>query len=178
MLLPVYQATFVGYFPADKPQYTCIVVIRTNPHDPVHYGGSLGAPVFREIATKLYPQYVEQKNATQYAVVKDSSNYFYAGLSSDIRKVFADLKMRYQDSVQQNKWGMVYASNYQALIKTNTVNQQLMPNVKGMGLKDALYLLENMGVKVKISGKGKVSGQSIAPGTALAKGLTVILDLS
>ena len=53
-----------------------------------------------------------------------------------------------------------------------------MPNVKGMGLKDALYLLENMGVKVKISGKGKVSGQSIAPGTALAKGLTVILDLS
>ena len=174
----VYQATFVGYFPADKPQYTCIVVIRTNPHDPVHYGGSLGAPVFREIATKLYPQYVEQKNATQYAVVIDSSNYFYAGLSSDIRKVFADLKMRYQDSVQQNKWGMVYASNYQALIKTNTVNQQLMPNVKGMGLKDALYLLENMGVKVKISGKGKVSGQSIAPGTALAKGLTVILDLS
>ena len=174
----VYQATFVGYFPADKPQYTCIVVIRTNPHDPVHYGGSLGAPVFREIATKLYPQYVEQKNATQYAVVIDSSNYFYAGLSSDIRKVFADLKMRYQDSVQQNKWGMVYASNYQALIKTNTVNQQLMPNVKGMGLKDAVYLLENMGVKVKISGKGKVSGQSIAPGTALAKGLTVILDLS
>ena len=174
----VYQATFVGYFPADKPQYTCIVVIRTNPHDPVHYGGSLGAPVFREIATKLYPQYVEQKNATQYAVVIDSSNYFYAGLSSDIRKVFADLKMRYQDSVQQNKWGMVYASNYQPLIKTNNVKQQLMPNVKGMGLKDAVYLLENMGVKVKISGKGKVSGQSIAPGTALAKGLTVILDLS
>ena len=70
------------------------------------------------------------------------------------------------------------ASNYQPLIKTNNVKQQLMPNVKGMGLKDAVYLLENMGVKVKISGKGKVSGQSIAPGTALAKGLTVILDLS
>ncbi len=174
----VYQATFVGYFPADKPQFTCIVVIRTNPHDPVHYGGSLGAPVFREIASKIFPLYVEKKNATQYAVVKDSSNYFYAGLSNDIRKVFADLNMQYTDSVQQNKWGMVYASNYQPVIKTNNVKQQLMPNVKGMGLKDAVYLLENMGLKIKISGKGKVTGQSLAPGSALAKGLTVILDLS
>ena len=49
----VYQATFVGYFPANQPQYTCIVVIRSKPHAAVHFGGSLAGPVFREIATKL-----------------------------------------------------------------------------------------------------------------------------
>ena len=53
-----------------------------------------------------------------------------------------------------------------------------MPNVRGMGLKDALYVLESMGLKVSVAGKGKVIGQSIAPGTILAKGLTVMLELS
>ena len=75
----VYQATFVGYFPADQPQYTCIVVIRTKPHAVLHYGGQVAAPVFREIATKLYAMYVEKKDAPNYATKKDSSAYFYAG---------------------------------------------------------------------------------------------------
>ena len=66
----VYQASFVGYFPADKPQYTCIVVIRTKPHAAAHFGGLLAAPVFREIATKLYAMYVEKKKPSLYAVKK------------------------------------------------------------------------------------------------------------
>jgi cell division protein FtsI (penicillin-binding protein 3) len=78
----IYQASFVGYFPAEDPQYTCIVVIRTKPHAAAHYGGLLSAPVFREIATKLYAMYVDQKSASSYALAKDSSAYFYAGYSS------------------------------------------------------------------------------------------------
>ncbi|HEY9364769.1 MAG TPA: penicillin-binding protein 2, partial [Chitinophagaceae bacterium] len=57
----VYQASFVGYFPADAPKYSCIVVIKTKPHAPMHYGGQLAAPVFKEVATKLYAMYVEEK---------------------------------------------------------------------------------------------------------------------
>ncbi len=53
-----------------------------------------------------------------------------------------------------------------------------MPNVKGMGLKDALYLLENMGVKVSVKGKGKVANQSVGAGSAVSKGMTVVLELS
>jgi cell division protein FtsI (penicillin-binding protein 3) len=53
-----------------------------------------------------------------------------------------------------------------------------MPNVKGMGLKDAIYLLENMGLKVQVKGKGKVMNQSIAPGSALVKSNTVMLELA
>jgi cell division protein FtsI (penicillin-binding protein 3) len=174
----VYQASFVGYFPADNPQYTCIVVIRTKPHAASHYGGSLAAPVFKEIATKLYAMYVEKKDPSLYAATKDSANYFYAGYSNDIKSVFKAMKMSYRDSVAQGTWANVYAANYQPVLKAATIRQQVMPNVRGMGLKDAIYLLENMGLKVAVRGRGKVTMQSVAPGTALAKGITVVLELS
>jgi cell division protein FtsI (penicillin-binding protein 3) len=165
----VYQASFAGYFPADNPQYTCIVVIRTKPHAASHYGGSLAAPVFKEIATKLYAMYVEKKDPSLYAATKDSANYFYAGYSNDIKSVFKAMKMSYRDSVAQGTWANVYAANYQPVLKAATIRQ---------GLKDAIYLLENMGLKVAVRGRGKVTMQSVAPGTALAKGITVVLELS
>ncbi|MBI5856136.1 MAG: transpeptidase family protein [Sphingobacteriales bacterium] len=174
----VYQATFVGYFPADKPQYTCIVVIRTRPHDPIHFGGLLAAPVFREIAIRIYSMYVEKKNPSLYAAVKDSNAYFYAGMAKDIKTVFNSMSVSYTDSVAQNTWANVYAADYKPVMKTNEIRQRVMPNVRGMGLKDAVYLLENMGVKISAKGKGKIISQSVAPGSLLAKGITVMLELS
>lgn len=174
----VYQATFVGYFPAENPQYTCIVVIRTKPHAASHYGGTLAAPVFREIATRLYAMYVEKKSPTLYTAIKDSSAYFYAGYADDIKNVYSRMGIAYKDSVAQHKWASVYAENYQPVMKENIIRQQVMPNVKGMGLKDAIYLLENMGVKVLVKGKGKVVAQSVTQGTMLTKGTTVVLELS
>lgn len=174
----VYQASFVGYFPADQPQYSCIVVIRTKPHSYLHYGGQLAAPVFKEIATRLYAMYVDKKNSSLYAAVKDSSDYFYAGNTNDIRNVFKQLNISYTDSSLQNKWADVYAKSYEPIVKPNVVKQQTMPDVKGMGLKDALFLLENMGLKVIPNGKGKVMGQSLSAGAAIKKGLTVYLQLS
>ena len=173
----VYQATFVGYFPADQPQYTCIVVIRTKPHAYLHYGGQLAAPVFREIATKLYAMYVEKKDATNYAMVKDSSAYFYAGYTKDIKNVFSKLSVDYKDSATLNNWTRVFARNAIPIMKGAAVQQKIMPNVKGMGLKDALYLLENIGVKVVPKGRGKIVDQSIPAGTPLVKGWTIYVEL-
>src|SRR5438552_5996226 len=173
----VYQATFVGYFPADQPEYTCIVVIRTKPHAFLHYGGQVAAPVFREIATKLYAMYVEKKNVTNYSVIKDSSAYFYAGYTKDIKKVFSKLDVSYKDSAVQNNWTHVYAQKAVPVMKGTAVQQKMMPNVKGMGLKDALYLLENIGVKVVAKGKGKIINQSIPAGTPLTKGWTIYIEL-
>jgi cell division protein FtsI (penicillin-binding protein 3) len=173
----VYQASFVGYFPADQPKYSCIVVIRTKPHAAMHYGGQVAGPVFKEIAMKLYTAYVEQKSPSMYAAKKDSSTYFYAGNTRDITNIFRALDMNYVDSVRQNEWASVYAVNYQPVVRTNVVKEKMMPNVKGMGLKDALFLLESLGLKVTISGRGKVNTQSIAPGTQLKSGLVVALDL-
>lgn len=173
----VYQASFVGYFPVDQPQYTCIVVIRTQPHAWLHYGGQLAAPVFREIATKLYAMYVEKKDATNYAVVKESSSNYYAGYTKDIRKVFSTLNVRYRDSAIQNNWSKVAANEDETVLKGNGVQQKLMPDVKGLGLKDALYLLENIGMKVIVKGRGKVVNQSIPAGTTIMKGFTVFVEL-
>ncbi|MDP4263064.1 MAG: penicillin-binding protein [Bacteroidota bacterium] len=174
----VYQASFVGYFPANDPQYTCIVVIRTKPHAAVHYGGDLAGPVFREVATKLYAMYVRKKDPTLYAIRKDSLAYLYAGNTNDIKDVYKTLHVGFSDSVQQNEWAAVYAVNNEPVMKANTVRPQVMPNVKGMGLKDALYLLENMGLKVSVKGKGKIMTQSVKPGMSLAKGITVMLELA
>jgi cell division protein FtsI (penicillin-binding protein 3) len=173
----VYQASFVGYFPAYDPVYSCIVVVRTKPHAALHYGGQIAAPVFREIAIKLYAMYIEQKTGPIYEVKKDSLNYFYAGNCNDIKNIFKTLNVEYRDSVGRSSWGNVRASNYQPVIKEVNVNKALMPNIKGMGLKDVVYLLENMGLKVKANGKGKVMIQSIQPGTTLTKGMTVYVEL-
>jgi len=173
----VYQATFVGYFPEEQPQYTCIVVIRTKPHAFLHYGGQVAAPVFREIATKLYAMYVEKKNATNYAITRDSSTYFYAGYTKDVKDVFSRLSVKYADSAAQNNWTRVYAQDATPVVKGTAIATKTMPNVKGMGLKDALYLLENMGVKVVARGKGKINNQSIPVGTPLTKGFTVLVEL-
>jgi cell division protein FtsI (penicillin-binding protein 3) len=174
----VYQASFVGYFPADKPQYTCIVVIRTKPHAASHFGGTVAAPVFREIATKLYAMYVEKKSPTMYAAKKDSSAFFYAGYTKDIKNVFSTLNVKYTDSIGQQTWSSIFSNDYKTVVRGNSIRKQVMPNVRGMGLKDALYMLENMGVKVSVRGKGKITAQSLPPGAQLAKGVTVILELS
>ena len=88
------------------------------------------------------------------------------------------MNVTYQDSVVRGDWANVYANNYQPVIKSSAVSQQVMPNVKGMGLKDALYLLETMGIKVSVRGRGKVYNQSVAPGSIIAKGTSVLLELS
>jgi cell division protein FtsI (penicillin-binding protein 3) len=173
----VYQASFVGYFPASDPVYSCIVVVRTRPHAFLHYGGQIAAPVFREIAIKLYAMYIEQKTSPRYEVKKDSLNYFYAGNSNDIKNVFKTLNVSYNDSVRLANWGNVTTTNYQTVIKEMNVSKTVMPNIKGMGLKDVVYLLENMGLKVKANGKGKVMMQSIQAGTALTKGMIVFVEL-
>ena len=129
--------------------------------------------------------YVEKKNPSGYAIAKDSSAYFYAGFTSDIKNVYRTMNINYSDSTTQDNlpagpasWSNVYAANYQPVVKTNDVRQQVMPNVRGMGLKDAIYLLENMGVKISAKGKGRIISQSVAPGTTLAKGITILLELS
>jgi cell division protein FtsI (penicillin-binding protein 3) len=173
----VYQASFVGYFPANNPQYSCIVVIRTKPHAALHYGGQLAAPVFKEIASKLYAMYVDNKTINYAGIKNDSSSYFYSGYTTDIKNVFTTMNVAAKDSIAQNNWGIVYSNNYQPVMKGFDVKNKLMPNVKGMGLKDALFMLENMGLKVTTKGKGKVVAQSVQSGLQIVKGMVVYIEL-
>jgi cell division protein FtsI (penicillin-binding protein 3) len=153
------------------------VVIRSKPYAALHYGGTLAGPVFKEVATKVYAMYVEKKSPHMYAAKKDSTAYFYAGRTADIKNVYQTLGMRFADSASQADYSHVFAVNYEPVVKAGTAVNKVMPNVKGMGLKDALFLLENMGMTVSVNGKGKVSNQSIPPGNELKKGMEVVLDL-
>lgn len=175
----VYQASFVGFFPADNPQYSCIVVIKTKPHAPLHYGGQLAAPVFKEVATELYAMYVKGKRNTPINISLDSSSYIYSGAREDIEGVYSQLNVRYRDSLKGNTdWAEVYSNNYQPVAKDMPVAKAVMPDVRHMTLKDALFALENNGLKVVIKGKGKVVAQDIQPGSPINKNQSVTILLN
>jgi cell division protein FtsI (penicillin-binding protein 3) len=174
----VYQASFVGYFPAQAPEYTCIVVIKTRPHAAIHYGGLLAAPVFKEIAVKLYAQYVQGRKSLPFSIIPDSSLYTYAGYTPDVKNVFGTLQVPHSDSAGRSGWSMVYANNYKPVVKQENFAKNTMPDVRSMTLKDALYLLENMDMKVLTKGRGKVVAQDVMPGTAISKNQTVTILLN
>ncbi|MFT3702686.1 MAG: penicillin-binding protein [Agriterribacter sp.] len=173
----VYQSSFAGFFPADKPKYSCIVVIKNKPHVVKYFGGAVAAPVFREIADKLYAESKEDQPLFIAKSATDSNSYRWSGYSSDVKNVLNTMNIKYTDSVAAEKWGYVYNNNYTPGIKALAVANQVTPDVTGMGLKDALFLLENMNVKVEIKGKGKIARQSQAAGTAISKGQTISLEL-
>lgn len=175
----IYQSSFAGYFPADHPQYSCIVVIRNKPFAPVYYGAKIAGPVFKEIADKLYALNADQsRGLKQLALKKDSSYYLYAGATEDMKEVMEKLKMKYRDSANTDEWGHMYAVNYQPVINNRKVSNNIMPDIRGMGLKDVLFLLENRRMKVVFHGRGKVVSQSIEPGSYVSNHQTVTLELN
>lgn len=174
----IYQSSFAGYFPAEDPQYSIIVVVKNKPHALRYYGAAVAAPVFKEVSDKLYAMYVGKKKIFNPAQQIDSSMFWYAGYNNDIRNIYTALRMPVRDSSEKSQW--VYVSNQQNTATTKMIRteNQKMPNVSGMGLKDALYLLENMGVKVTAQGRGKVVTQSLLPGSMISKGASVNLVLN
>lgn len=174
----VYQASYVGYFPFEKPQYSCIVVIRTKPHPKVHMGGQVSAPVFKEVADKLFAVKNTTAAMATAGLKKDSSGFYYAGDAKEVKQVLNALSITYVDSAGNNGWSSMYSSNNTAVVNTRYVAKNTMPNVKGMGLKDALYLLETMNMKVVAKGSGRVAVQSIEPGAAVNKNQLIKIELN
>jgi cell division protein FtsI (penicillin-binding protein 3) len=174
----IYQSSFAGYFPADNPQYSCIVVIKNKPFARIYYGALIAGPVFKEIADKLYSNNLEALPACAAVPVKDSTLAYWAGWKQDFQKVFGKMNMGYTDSSLSSKWTYIQRQNDLSTARELQVVRHSMPNVIGMGLKDALYMLENMNLKVVAKGMGKVSQQSLAAGTSIADGQTVYIDLN
>lgn len=189
----IYQSSFAGYFPANDPQYSCIVVIKNKPFARKYYGAMVAGPVFREVADKLMALNVDkneqaplknfaavQDSATKprFTIKPDSSTYYYAGYTSSVKEVFNTLQFRFDDSAGKNEWSRVYSYNYKPVINKQNVTNKIMPDLKGMGLKDALYLLENLNLKVMVKGKGRVVTQSIDPGVAYQQRQPVIIQLN
>ena len=139
-----YISSFVGFFPADSPKYSCIVVVhKPDTSKNSYYGADVAGPVFKRIAQKIFtdaPSTNEVKNVNKPVAIQDK------GFNS------------YFDKGQ----------------KTYTT----IPNVKGMAGMDAVALLGNLGIKVKVKGIGKVKSQSILPGSSFSKNTLIVLELS
>jgi len=177
-----YQGSFVGFFPSEEPKYTICVVVRTKKHSGSYYGATVAAPVFRMVADKIFsanmgafagPLDSLAKVSTDRMPAKEATANNYRILMNGLGKEIP-MASEYPDAITQL---YVDSSKHIAIIPKETA-ADVMPDVTGMGLKDAIYLLEHNGLQVKIQGKGKVMAQSVTPGTKIIKGQNIILQLS
>lgn len=137
-----YVSSFAGYFPADNPKYSCIVVVHKPNVSAGYYGADVAGPVFKRIAQKIYTD---------------------APPTNHIKNISKELN--------------AVESSYAVFYKQNQ-NGTKIPNVKGMEVMDAIALLENLGLNVKVNGVGKVKNQSLSAGEIIQKNKTIILELS
>ena len=176
-----YQASFVGYFPAENPLYTCIVVINS-PSNGVYYGAAVAGPVFKEIAEKVYSSSlncIEPVNNRNKLLTKApdvitarSSELALVAQSFKIPLKTADSdKFVHRNKADSTKWSFSEV-NLEAQLKRG-----IMPNLSGLSAKDALFLLENSGFYVKLLGFGSVKKQSLEAGQRFSKGNKIILTL-
>ena len=173
-----YQTSFCGFFPADDPQYTCIVVMN-NPRNN-WYGAVSAAPVVKEIAERSVAARMEAQVPLNFGKKPIYNTTTMpqgaAGEKVEIKRIFQFLNMPFFDKTGDNKFAGTVAKNDSLALMYRPLQAGLVPNVTGMGLRDALYLLENSGVKVRFTGVGKVRSQSIKPGTKAA-GQMCLIDL-
>ncbi len=173
-----YQGSFVGYFPAENPVYSCIVII-SKPKSGF-YGGIVAAPVFREIADKLMASNIalsEPINMRGKPVASAKTLPDDVGYKDDLVKALTAFKMKYEIAARDEDWTFIKAKGDTInILPRNMMTKKAVPSVVGMGLKDALYVLENRGLRVLFSGYGKVVSQSIGSGTPVA-GQTISLKL-
>ena len=174
-----YLATFVGYFPADNPRYSCIVAIKTY-HGPgarnSYYGASLAAPAFKAIVERVYALDAEwhapltESDVPSVAPVK-------GGDVQEMRTAAGRLSITTDIARRGQGWATATQDSARVEVTPVQCEEGVMPAVQGMALKDALYLLESRGLRVRVSGKGKVVAQSIRAGTQIREGDAVTITL-
>jgi cell division protein FtsI (penicillin-binding protein 3) len=178
-----YQASFVGYFPADKPLYTCIVIINS-PSNGIYYGGLVAGPVFKEIAEKVYSSsvdFIDPINNRQNILTKIPTTV--KTQNDEMMLASKALKIQTKSSVSENGY-VSRNQNDSTSISLQSVNLEsqlrkgIVPNLNGLSAKDALFLLENSGFHVKLYGIGSVKKQSIEAGQRYNKGDKITLILS
>jgi cell division protein FtsI (penicillin-binding protein 3) len=171
-----YKGSFVGYFPADNPKYSLIVVI-VNPRKGKYYGGAVAAPVFRELSDKLYAIRPDIMIPLPVDTVASHLPFTQSGQAKDLSQAFTMLDMNSRADNGASPWSKPEVSGDKIVLAPSNIVKGIMPDVTGMGLKDALYLLEQQGLNVLVNGKGAVVKQSVGPGSAIYRGMPVVIEL-
>jgi cell division protein FtsI (penicillin-binding protein 3) len=159
----LYNASFAGYFPADNPKYSCVVVIY-KPSIGSYYASQVAAPVFKEIADVVY--------ANQFDIHPESYNVARLKSSmTDISSTAPDI-LKKNLGIDINLWNSDKQVNFNEFYDIKT-----LPDFRGLGAGDALFVLENMGLQVTLKGRGIVKKQSLAPGRSFRPGDHMYLTL-
>ncbi len=172
-----YYTSFAGYFPADAPKYSCIIVI-DHPKGVPQYGSDVAAPVFKEIADKIYATDLDLQVPLpkQFAQQERVLPVIQAGLRSDLQLICQELGIE-QHTRADTEWTRAEHGGHRVIWTDNQAERGTMPDVSGMMLRDALYLLENQGLQVVYSGSGRVVEQSQEAGSKIVPGAQVKLKL-
>lgn len=172
-----HQVSFCGYFPADDPQYTCIVVIR-EPRHGYPSGGLMSGSVFKNVAERV----MALKSNMKPANFKQDTAFVIPGFPSgklgnykDLQTVMNDVQLPIVG--QSADWVTTFTEKRQTRVEPLSLSKYLIPNLHGMGAKDAVYLLERLGLYVQVQGRGKVISQNRQPGTVAQKGQAIMLTL-
>lgn len=179
-----YQASFVGYFPADAPRYTCIVVV-SSPSQRGYYGNVVAGPIFREIADKIYSNRLEMQTEVAQAgtaaqPAAPRTPLTLSGHTADLLVAMEGLGVR-ADVQGDGEWASTAVGDSAVTVTPRNLPGDatgMVPNVLGMGLRDALYILENRGLRVRVVGSGMVRKQSLMPGSRCFKGSAITLELT
>lgn len=174
-----YRASFVGYFPANQPKYSCIVVVH-RPRQHGFYGSDVAGPIFREIADKAMataPDATIPINQEAPARITTANlPGLDVGHKDDLQTVMDYLEFPYAGK-PTTTMAVIRARHDSLAFQERHLAPKRVPNVVGMGLKNALYALENQGYRVQIDGFGKVIRQSVPPGTAARRGRLIRITL-
>ncbi|WP_339788828.1 penicillin-binding protein [uncultured Imperialibacter sp.] len=173
-----YYASFAGYFPADAPKYSCIVVI-DNPKNYRIYGSDVAAPVFKEIADKIYSQDIDVHKEYRPAVAYQTEVFpvVRAGFLPELSMICNEFGVSNHEMADDEEWVKTRLVGKSIGWTANKVKEGLVPDVAGMTLRDALFVLENAGLKVRIEGDGRVESQSRMAGTRVSEGSEIKIKL-
>ncbi|WP_242928553.1 penicillin-binding protein [Pontibacter vulgaris] len=176
-----YSTSFAGYFPADNPKYSCIVII-DSPRGVNVYGGDVAAPVFKEVADKAFARDLAMHKPLRARVApnKDSLPQVKAGSMDDLSLICNTIGISNHSKVSSDEeWVRVQPKMRSIEFLPNPVLNGRVPDVKGMTLRDALFILGNQRLDVKVQGAGKrVANQSLEPGTIINKTGKITIVLS
>jgi cell division protein FtsI (penicillin-binding protein 3) len=174
-----YQASFIGFFPADNPKYSCIVVVN-NPKKNGHYGGLIAAPIFKELADKVYASDMSIHKALQQIDILASLPEVKQGSVVEVNKVLHEFEINTTSTIEL--WMTSKTTKDKVFLKGRKVEKDLqngtMPDLIGMGIQDAIYLLETYGLIIESIGCGAVVQQSISKGESFKKGAIIKLELA
>lgn len=173
-----FLGSMVAYFPTDAPKYTVMVAVRNNASRGAYYGAGVSGPVVRDIIYSLYTMESEWRNPIEPKSVPHRPTQVKGGNTEQMREVASELDMAFTTDVRRG-WSLaeVDDSTQRAEFSEVATDQNKMPRVVGMGLKDAIYLLESRGLRVGVTGHGRVTSQSVAAGAAVRRGDYVQLVL-